>query len=403
MKLVQVYKEENVKETVIGKLPMDWDVVTVGDILSLEYGRGLSDKERIPGSYPVLGSNGVIGYHDRALIDGPGVVVGRKGTIGAVTWIDSNFWPIDTTYYVKTKITKISLKWLFYELRHLNPARFNLADVVPGLKRELVYSLNMPLPPVKDQSTIAAVLSNVDQAIQKTDEIIAKTELLKKSLMGQLFTKGLGQKGFKSSEIGRIPEDWDVVRLGNALKLCQYGLSIPMNEQAKYPIVRMDELVDGYVSSEIAKRVDLDNETFQAFRLQKGDILFNRTNSYDLVGRTGIFLLEGNYVFASYLIRLRPVSNLFDPQFLTFYLSASRDRLRRLATKAVHQANINATNLKSMRVPLPSLSEQQGIASTLRAVDKKLDVERNEKKGLEKAKQGLMDLLLSGKIRIKVG
>jgi type I restriction enzyme S subunit len=89
--------------------------------------------------YPVVGSNGIVGYHNQAIVKGPGIVVGRKGTIGAVSWIDKDFWPIDTTYYVKTKISDVFLKWLFYELIYLNPARFHLADVVPELKRELVH------------------------------------------------------------------------------------------------------------------------------------------------------------------------------------------------------------------------------------------------------------------------
>ncbi|HDD71398.1 MAG TPA: restriction endonuclease subunit S, partial [Candidatus Aenigmarchaeota archaeon] len=158
----------------------------------------------------------------------------------------------------------------------------------------------------------------------------------------------------------------------------------------------------GYVIPNVSKRVNLDEKTFKSFKLEKGDILFNRTNAYELVGRTGIFLLDGNYVFASYLIRLRPKSEVFDPHFLTYYLIFSHERLRQLATRAVHQANINATNLKKVKIPRPPLKEQQKIAQILSTVDKKLELERNEKAKLERIKQALMDLLLTGKIRVKV-
>jgi restriction endonuclease S subunit/predicted nucleic acid-binding protein len=176
------------KDTEIGRIPKHWKVVKVGDVLSLEYGRGLPEKERIPGMYPVVGSNGIVGYHNQAIVKGPGIVMGRKGTIGAVSWIDKDFWPIDTTYYVKTKVSDVFLKWLFYELIYLNPARFHLADVVPGLKRELVHSLKMPLPPLQEQQKIAEILSIIDKKLEVEKNEKAKLEKIKQGLMDLLLT-----------------------------------------------------------------------------------------------------------------------------------------------------------------------------------------------------------------------
>ena len=176
------------KDTEIGRIPKEWEVVRLGDILSLEYGKGLPERDRIPGKYPVVGSNGIVGYHKQALIKGPGIVVGRKGTIGAVNWIDFDFWPIDTTYYVKIKRGDIFLKWLFYELIYLNLSRFNLSDVVPGLKRELVYSMKALLPPLQEQQKIAEILSTVDKKLELERKRKEKLERIKKGLMNDLLT-----------------------------------------------------------------------------------------------------------------------------------------------------------------------------------------------------------------------
>ncbi|MCL0091821.1 restriction endonuclease subunit S, partial [Dehalococcoidales bacterium] len=176
------------RDTEIGRIPKEWEVVKIADVLSLEYGTGLPEKDRILGEYPVVGSNGIVGYHNQAIVEGPGIVVGRKGTIGAVSWIDRDFWPIDTTYYVKTKIADISLKWLFYELTHLNPARFHLADVVPGLKRELVHALKTALPPFQEQQKIAEILSNIDKKLELERNEKAKLERIKQGLMDLLLT-----------------------------------------------------------------------------------------------------------------------------------------------------------------------------------------------------------------------
>jgi len=176
------------KDTPIGKTPKTWQVLQVGDLLSLEYGKGLPDRERVPGPYPVVGSNGVVGYHNQALVKGPGIVVGRKGTIGAVSWIDEDYWPIDTTYYVKPKTTNMSLKWLFHALTYLNPARFHLADVVPGLKRELVYSLKTGFPPLPEQEEIADILSTINNKLDLERKERSRLERVKRSLMDLLLT-----------------------------------------------------------------------------------------------------------------------------------------------------------------------------------------------------------------------
>jgi type I restriction enzyme S subunit len=220
--------------------------------------------------------------------------------------------------------------------------------------------------------------------------------------MQTLLTRGIGHKEFKETEIGKIPKTWQIVRLGEILELCQYGLSVKFGETGKYRILKMDDIVDGVVIPNNAKYVDLDEKTFENFRLEKGDILFNRTNSYELVGRTGIFLLDGDYVFASYIIRLRPKKDVIDPRFLTYYMIFSNNRLKLLATRAVHQANINATNLQRFTIPLPPLSEQKQITDILTKLDKKLEFERKERARLERIKRGLMDLLLTGKIRVEV-
>ena len=420
------YKEKRFKETSVGKIPKDWKVVKVEKICKV-VGGGTPSKnvrEYWNGKIPFVTPTDVRKLEDRnaKLIDTtesyitekglknssanllpPGtVLLTSRATIG---YCVINKVPVTTNQGFANLICKerVHNLYLLYLMRFLRRKLEQLAagSTFKEIARTIVRNLWISLPSLKEQEKIAKILSVVDEAILKVDEVIAKTERLKKGLMQELLTKGIGHKELEDTEIGRIPKNREVVRLEDVLELCQYGLSIKMSDKGKYPIVRMDEIVDGYVVSEITKYVDLDEKTFRNFKLEKGDILFNRTNSYELVGRTGIFLLEGDYVFASYLIRLRPNRDMIDPSFLTFHLIFSNDRLRQLATRAVHQANINATNLKRFKIPIPPLLEQKKIASILSTVYKKLEVERNERAKLERIKQGLADLLLTGKIRIK--
>jgi type I restriction enzyme S subunit len=335
------------------------------------------------------------------------LIVARAGTVGISVLVKEDFEDvIFGSYLIKVRLnSRVFSKFLHYFFqtdfywKHITKAQ---GSTLKNINLPLLKSLQIPLPPLPEQKKIAEILSTVDKAIEKVDEAIAKTERLKKGLMQELLTKGIGHKEFKDTEIGRIPKEWEVVRLGDVLELCQYGLSVPLKDKGKYPVIRMDEIVNGYVVTDIAKYADLDEETFKNFKLEKGDVLFNRTNSLELVGRTGIFLLDGYYVFASYLIRLRPKHEILHPHFLTFYLIFSQSRLKQLATVAVHQANINATNLKKFKIPLPPLPEQQKIAEILSTVDKKLELERKRKEKLERIKKGLMNDLLTGRRRVKV-
>jgi len=176
------------KETEIGKIPKEWEVNKIENLLCLEYGSGLTDKERRGSEYPVYGSNGIIGYNSEYLVDGPGIVVGRKGTIGAIKWSKVNFWPIDTTYYVKLKELKINLMWLFYKLSTLNLSKLNMATGTPGLNRDIVYKLQISLPLFTEQGEIAEILSAADERIQLLKDKKNKLDRIKKGLMNVLLT-----------------------------------------------------------------------------------------------------------------------------------------------------------------------------------------------------------------------
>jgi type I restriction enzyme S subunit len=175
----------------------------------------------------------------------------------------------------------------------------------------------------------------------------------------------------KKTELRTIPREWNLVNLDNLLSICQYGLSSSLSDKGTFPVFRMNNIENGYLIANNMKYIDLDQKIFEQYKLEKEDILINRTNSIDLVGKLGIFLLNGNYTFASYLIRMRTKKEKLDPMFLNLCLNSDimQYKLKSIATAAVSQANINAANLKSLEILLPPLKEQQKIASILSNVD----------------------------------
>ncbi len=194
-----------------GPVPEGWRWVRLGELFKLEYGVSLPERDRTPGEMPVIGSAGVVGSHNKAAVVGPGIVVGRKGSIGTVTWVDHDFVPIDTTYVAVPTENKADLRWTYHLLSNENLSKMNRATGVPGLNRNDVYAMRRAVPPLAEQRSIAAVLDSIDEAIERTEEVIATTEALRDSLLHELLTRGVPGWHTEWKEvpgIGTIPADW---------------------------------------------------------------------------------------------------------------------------------------------------------------------------------------------------
>jgi len=138
---------------------------TLGEVITLKYGKTLKENERDGGNFPVLGSNGRIGFHSSYLIEGPCIIIGRKGSAGAVVWEEKNCYPIDTTFFVKNQSDKILLKYLFYKFQTFNLTTDKQDGGVPGINRNNVYKIKIPIPPLAEQERIVAILDKFDALV----------------------------------------------------------------------------------------------------------------------------------------------------------------------------------------------------------------------------------------------
>mgnify|MGYP001180942589 CR=1 FL=1 len=165
---------------------------------------------------------------------------------------------------------------------------------------------------------------------------------------------------------------WKTTPIGTVIRTSQYGLSLLADPAGGIPIVGMKDIQDGRVRIDPEVRVTLTDEDAEPYLLKDGDILLNRTNSPDLVGKAGIYRGDGKAVFASYLVRLELDQTQVDPDFIIQILASEggQRRIRQLATRAVSQANLNPTTFKNhFLIPIPPLKEQVGIRDVLMAWD----------------------------------
>ncbi len=134
------------QDSPLGKIPKGWKCLKLEEVIELAYGNALKAEKRHEGNIPVYGSNGQIGWHNEALVQGPGIVVGRKGNPGVVTWVDSSFFPIDTTFYVVPKATPSSVRYLYHCLSRLDLPSQGADSAVPGLNRNIAYMSDVLVP-----------------------------------------------------------------------------------------------------------------------------------------------------------------------------------------------------------------------------------------------------------------
>lgn len=269
----------------------------------------------------------------------------------------------------------------------------------------------LPKPSISEQSAIAAILSKVDEAIASVQASIAAAERLKKSLMQNLLTGRMKPDGtlrkedefYLDEKFGRVPVGWVVKRIDEISDYVQYGLNQASSENGKIPMLRMNNIVKGKMTNAPLVYVDSNDSLLQQYKLEKGDILFNRTNSLDLVGKVGIFELDGDFVFASYLIKVK-VSKDNNPYFVNYALNSYpiQCSLRSKATPAVSQANINSKSLRNTSIVVPTnKKEQDEIVSRINDVENEIINKQNKIAVLERLKKSLMQNLLTGVVRIK--
>jgi len=177
-----VFRQWFVENEEVGR----WEVKTIGDICEFAYGKGLKADGRNAGTIPVYGSNGQIGWHNEHLVKGPGIVVGRKGNPGIVTWAQKDFFPIDTTFYVVPKEKGASLYWLYYTLISKNLPDLGADSAVPGLNRNIAYTSDVNYPPYKIMKPYDEFTRPIFDKISANDEESRTLGSLRDSLLPKL-------------------------------------------------------------------------------------------------------------------------------------------------------------------------------------------------------------------------
>lgn len=422
------------RQTEIGEIPEDWEMVKLEELLKDEDPGVWGDEDRENGTAVLRSTNfqkdGYISYDSVAYRKIPqkilenkrlkfgNILLERSGggpdqPVGRVAFFNKKGVIYTFGNFIQRLVpdeeeTDPFFLFSLLHYTHLKGYTRRLQQQTTGI-RNLDYKsylrIKVPLPPLPEQKKIAEILSTADEDIQKTDEVTIKTQELKKGLMQKLLARGIGHTKFKKTEIGGIPESWEVMKLGEVVK---FDRGISWRKDEKGPGVRVLTIP----SVGFDGNIDLNNYTCIKKDVKEGDLLVNgdilvvsSSGSPKHIGRSALFKTESleRYVYASFLTRLKPIERKTTDIFIFHVVNSNLIDFKKFINKSASGLNnLSLPTLKSLKIPLPPLAEQERIAEILSKVDEKIETERSRKQKLEELKKGLMQNLLTGKIRVRI-
>lgn len=275
----------------------------------------------------------------------------------------------------------------------------------PAVTAEDVAMAPIHLPPLSEQKKIAEILGSVDEAIVKTEAVIAQTQRIKHGLLQTLLAKGIGHTKFKQTEVGEIPESWGLEKCEDVCKKVSVGIATSATHayaETGVPLIRNQNIKDGYLDISdllhVTKEYDEENASK---RLKTGDVISMRTG---YPGLSAVVPKELNNSQSFTTLVCTPDQRIILPAFLCNWINSPQGKKLVFAKQAGGaQQNLNAGSLKQIYVPIPPLEEQKSIADIIEEVwQSQLGLELSLDR-LKRIKCGLMSDLLTGRVRVNVG
>ena len=406
------------KQTTAG----EWCEVTLGEVLTLQRGFDLPTTQRKPGSYPVIASTGPVGTHGEAMVRGPGVVIGRSGSLGGGQFVEHDFWPLNTTLWVKD-FKGNDPRFCYYLLKSIDLAQFNVGSGVPTLNRNHIHPFPVALPPLHEQRAIAHVLGTLDDKIELNRRMNETLEGMARALFKSWFVdfepvrakmEGRWRRGESlpglpaehydlfpdrtvGSELGEVPEGWGVKTLGEVATLNPESWS-RTNTPADVEYVDLANTKWGVIEStqsflwkdapSRAKRV-----------LRPGDTIVGTVRpgngSYSLIGHDG---LTGSTGFAV----LRPLHPRF--RDLVYLAATTVDNIEWLAHRADGAAypavRPQVVSKTEVVIPIAGSDVLDCFSMTVGPILAKIESTKTESRSLAAHRDALLSGLVSGEVGV---
>lgn len=380
--------KEGYKQTEIGIIPEIWDVQPLQNIAPLQRGFDLPYSKMQEGPYPVVFSNGVGAFHNRYMVKGPGVVTGRSGTIGKVHYIPVDYWPHNTSLWV-TDFHGNNPRFIYYLFQTIQWDLFNSGSGVPTLNRNDVHSSKSAVPTVLEQERIAESLSDIDKLISSLDKLITKKKAIKQGAMKHLLTGKVRLPGFI--------KEWEIIQINQLGKMIGGGTPSTQNEsywKGSIPWISSSDLQEDDIHNVITTRfitMEAINNSATVICPKDTVLIISRVG----VGKVAVAPCE--------ICTSQDYTNIiienYCPEFIAYVIQMvmkqKASRTQGTSIKGITTAEIGATE-----IIIPDKIEQEAIAKEICDLDNEIASLEKKLTKMVQIKQGMMQQLLRGKIRL---
>jgi len=399
-------------ETAAGQLPVDWDTKNVDELCALRNGKATNHTEIGEQQFLVYGSNGPIGSSLLSNFHG-GLIFGRVGAVGEVERVREPVWVSDNA--IRASVTdNCNTDFIYYFLSHEELSNLATKTAQPLLNQSTISHITVPSPPLPEQRKIASVLYTVDQAIQKSENIIQQIKTIKQGIFKDFIYGAGSDRQFEDKMIGprvvSLPKDWKVVQIEDALQRNIIFEQQDGNHGNNYP--RKNEFVDRgvpYISAEMLSEGEVDfskakyltEERANQLRIgfaKNGDVLLAHNAT---VGPTGLLETTSDFVIiGTSLTYYRCNPNEVSNQYMTYFFQSGtfQKQLQDVMRQSTRN-QVPITRQRNLHLILPPIRQQREITNQIDAVNQKLQTENQYLGGFKRLKRGLMQDLLSGTVR----
>lgn len=330
-------------------------MVKLGDVINVHYGKALKADQRVSnGSVHVFGSSGIVGNHDKTLCSYPTIIIGRKGSVGAITWAPDGGWIIDTAYYVEIKDNnKLDLRYLFYILSGIDLTKKTITTSIPGLNRDDLYDTFIKLPPFEEQKRIVDLLDKAEGIRQKREQAIKLADDFLRATFATMYGNPITN-----------PKKWPVHLMGEIIEF-KGGNQPPKSDfifEPKQGYIRLVQVRDfksdkyaTYIPQEKAKRIfEVDDVMIARYGPPVFQILRGLSGSYNVA-----------------LMKASPKENIRKGFiFYLLQLPEYHDVVVKNSERTAGQTGVNLELLNKFNVPLPPIYYQDEILARLARIEK---------------------------------
>jgi type I restriction enzyme S subunit len=382
----------------------NWREVRLGDLVTFQRGHDLPRKEMKDGPYPVVGSNGIIGYHSEYTTDAPCITIGRSGNVGNPFLLKCKTWAHNTTLYVK-EFKNTDPIFIYYLLKTLDLGHYAGGSAVPTLNRNHIHPILVSAPEsIKEQHSIAVTLSVLDDMIELNNQINKTLEEMAQAIFKSWFVdfEPFKDEEFEESEIGPIPKGWKVGMLGDFVEIVDNrGKTPPLSDvKTEYPIIDVRALsgesrVIDYSNCTKYVEKEIYDSWFRSGHPKHLDILISTVGSI-----AEMKMFYGNKgCIAQNVVAFR--SNGISPCYLYQYLQYSKGDLLSYNIGSV-QPSIKVTHVIKYKIIVPDEKTMSSFDMLMESISDQIHRNANESQILIAIRDTLLPKLISGEIRVPV-